>query len=388
MASRLLITLVLVAGAASTSLRRAPVNGKHQTMSTNAVTPAKAAPAKAAPAKAVESDATKVTNLRAKLLKISGGLAKMLPKEGLAESGTSEMIGKFNTELQGVLKATEKPQDMKQALKQLQDAQAGVQQLSKDITTQQVRLMAEGDAQEESLLLGVLMQRQKDPMSKQLEVLKSAEFAKLKVVAVVLAAKDTKTPLFKQVATYLDAHSPKPVAEPKVPEIPEKLKTGKDGKPDVTPIVLALEARVHKMEDNEKRMEQHHDEEMKELDRVAKEKKSSKAAVFRIKQMKHSEQRQFVKQSALGKHDIEAIKSAIEGVKKGDLAALSRAQTALDQSMKAAQARAGKFLVLIQMVHQVEGLDCPYCAAQCVDKCHTEGKSYTTCLTDCADAGK
>merc|ERR1719498_162967 len=146
--------------------------------------------------------------------------------------------------------------------------------------------MNEGDAQEESLLLGVLMQKQKEPMSKQLEILQSAEFSKLKVVAAVLAAKDTKTPLFKQVATYLDAHSPKPVAEPKIPEIPEKLKVNKDGKPDVTPIVLALEGRLHKMEENEESMERHHTEEMEELDRVAPEKKKSAAAVRHIKKLK------------------------------------------------------------------------------------------------------
>jgi len=379
----LLITLLLLAapGAAGSSLRSAP----------NAVSPAKVALAKAAPAKAAptEDDAVKVMKLRAKLVKISGGLTHMLSPDGaMSKTSVADVMTKFNTELQSVLKQTEKPKDMKKALKQLQDAQAGVQALTKDITQQQVRLMSEGDAQEESLLLGVLMQKQKEPMSKQMEVLTSSEFSKLKVVAAVLAAKDLKTPLFKQVATYLDQHSPKPVAEPKMLDIPDKLKVNKDGKPDVTPIVLALEGRLHKMEENEARMEHHHEEEMKELDQVAAEKNKSAAAVHHIKKLKRSEERQFAKQSAMGKHDVQAIKSAIDAVKKGDMAALSKAQGALDASMKAAQARTGKFLVLIQMVHRAEGRDCPYCAAQCVDKCHQEGKSYTTCMTDCADAGK
>ena len=38
---------------------------------------------------------------------------------------------------------------------------------------------------------------------------------------------------------------------PEEAEIPDKLKVGKDGKPDVTPIVMALQARLSKMEDNE-----------------------------------------------------------------------------------------------------------------------------------------
>jgi len=370
MTSSLFIVLVLATatGAASSSLRSAP------------------------PVKAnVVDEATQVTQMRDKLVKISGGLNKMLgPKGELHQSKVSEEIATFNTELQRVLKETEKPKDVHAALKQLSDAQAGVQSLTKDITQQQVRLMHEGDAQEESLLLGVLMQKQKEPMDKQMEILKSAEFAGLKVVSAVLAAKDSKTPLFQQIATYLDAHSPKPaVAEPKAPQIPDKLVAGKDGKPDVTPIVVALEARVHSMEEGGKRMEAHHAAAMKDMERVALEKKSSKAAVRHIKKMEKSEERQFQKQLSSQHHDVASIKSAIEAVKKGDMTALAKAQGALDQSMKAAQARSGKFLVLIQMVHKAEGRDCPYCAAQCVDKCHnTEGKPYTTCLVDCADAGK
>lgn len=389
MASKILFALFLVAapGATGSSLRSTPAKTQ-QIIATNAGTPTKAALASAVPAK-VDGIAPQVTQLRAKLLKISNGLTKMLSPEGeLAHSKVQGEISKFNSELQAVLKATEKPKDMNKALQQLKDAQAGVSTLAKEITNQQQNLMAEGDSQEESLLLGVLMQKQNEPRSKQMEVLNSPEFAKLKVVVAVIAAKDEKTPLFKQVAAYLDQHSPKHAEEPVAPAIPDKLKAGKDGKPDVTPIVLALEGRLHKMEDSEKRMEEHHQESMKEFDRVAANKTNSKATVHRIKQMKHSEQRQFTKQSALARHDIEAIKSAIDAVKKGDMAALAKAQGALDASMKAAQARTGKFLVLIQMVHRAQGLDCPYCAAQCVDKCHNEGKPYMTCLTDCADAGK
>merc|ERR1719162_2262915 len=109
-------------------------------------------------------------------------------------------------------------------------------------------------------------------MSKQLEVAMSAEFAKLPAVIAILAAKDMKTQLFKQVATYLDAHAPPKVVEP---QIPEKLTKGKDGKPDVTPIVLALDARVHKMEDSEERMEEHHQTEMTALNKMVEEKKNN-----------------------------------------------------------------------------------------------------------------
>jgi hypothetical protein len=288
------------------------------------------------------------------------------------------------------LKETEKPQDVHKALKQLQDAQAGVQALSRDMTKQQTKLMAEGQEQEQSLLLGVLMRRQNEPRDKQMEVLTSAEFSKLEVVKAVLAAKNTKIPLFQQVAAYLDEHSPKPkVVESPTLEMPAKLKRGKDGKPDVTPIVAALEVRLHRMEENQNHMEQHHKEAMQQFDKVAEAKKNStKAVQHHIQKLKHSEERQFAKESAMGRHDIAALQSAIVAVKTGDMAALTKAQHALNASMKAAQARSGKFLVLVQLVQSAQGLDCPYCAAQCVDKCHSSGNSYTTCMTECADAGK
>jgi len=44
--------------------------------------------------------------------------------------------------------------------------------------------------------------------------------------------------------------------------------------------------------------------------------------------------------------------------------------------------------MFIQLANTVMNRDCPYCAAQCVDKCHQAGKPYVQCLTDCADAGK
>jgi hypothetical protein len=44
--------------------------------------------------------------------------------------------------------------------------------------------------------------------------------------------------------------------------------------------------------------------------------------------------------------------------------------------------------LFIQLTASITKRDCPYCVAQCVDKCHNDGKPYVTCLTDCADAGK
>jgi len=329
---------------------------------------------------------TKVSQLHSKLTKISGALSGLLSgKEG--NTHVAIMVGKVNIELQKILAETAHPKDAKAALKQLEEANSSVQQLSTDINNEQLKLMREGNEQAEGLLLGVLMQQQSEPISKQLEVMKSPDFAKLPVVAAVLAAKDVKTPLFKQVAAWLDAHAP---TRPKKvePQIPEKLNKGKDGKPDVTPIVLALESNLNKLEKGEQRMVDHHEAEMKELDRLMTEKKNNTRAVHQIQLMKKRDQREFSKQVVMGTHDLQALKSAINSVKKGDLAGLANAQKALELSMKAARAQSGKFLVFVQLMNRVSGMDCPFCAAQCVDKCHNEGKSYVACLAVCADAGK
>merc|ERR1712039_169720 len=128
---------------------------------------------------------------------------------------------------------------------------AGVQSLMHDMTSRQMELMKEDEAQAQSLLLGVLMTKQKEPMDKQLEVLNSAEFAKLPCVIAILKAKDTKVPLFQQVAKFLDEHGDhKTVTSAK----PFK-------KPDVSAIVQSLQVRVSKMEEHKKHSLQLHSEE-------------------------------------------------------------------------------------------------------------------------------
>jgi len=116
--------------------------------------------------------------------------------------------------------------------------------------------------------------------------------------------------------------------------------------------------------------------------------KKNTKAVKHIQRVEKKEQRQFAKQHAVAENDIKSMKGAIQAIQNGDMKLLAKSQAALEASMKAMKAQTGGFLYLIQLGHRSEGMDCPYCAAQCVDKCHTAGKSYVTCLTDCADAGK
>jgi len=373
---RVLLVLVAVFGCVSaSSLRVAPV------------------------AKPTEDDEAKVVKLHASLEKMAAGVTTMLdPNGSLARTAIAPEMKTFLAELQKTLKETEGEKDSKKALKRLQDAQAGVQSLTRDMTLQQTRLMKEGEDQEVNLLMGVLMTRKNDPMPKQLEVFESSEFEKLAVVKAVLAAKDAKTPLFQQVAGWLDQHAekgakPQVSAKPVEQEIPNKLAIKKDGKPDVSPIVNALSMRLHNLEDGGKRQAQLHAQEDKDLEAAIKKEeknatKQSAKAVHRIKLMQKKDDREFEKRAAMSKHDIASLETAIGAIEKGDMKGLMAAQSALASSLKAMEAKTSGFLYLIQLGHRATNRDCPFCAAQCFDKCHAAGKSYVECLTDCQDAGK
>lgn len=64
------------------------------------------------------------------------------------------------------------------------------------------------------------------------------------------------------------------------------------------------------------------------------------------------------------------------------------AKTSVQKKNLGKAASAAARTLFIQLANSIMNRDCPYCAAQCVDKCHTAGKPYVQCLTDCADAGK
>jgi len=330
-----------------------------------------------------------VQALRVKLQKISQGLSKMLdPKGALANSKIAMELQAFETEVSKVLKDTEKPKDNAKALKQLQDAQAGVKVLLQDMTKQQTRLMSEGDDQQNAILMGVLMTkaRNHEAIEKQLEVMKDPQFANLPAVISVLAAKDTKTPLIQQVANYLDKHSSsKPVQQ----VLSQKLKKGKDGKPDVSPIVSALEERIEHLVASDKRsVELHEEEDTRMAKSIENHTKTEPKVAHRLQLMVKAADRKFKKEELLTKSDIASLKEAVEGVKKGDMQVLQKVQDALKANMKQMESLHGPQLYFLEMAHKVEELDCPYCAAQCIEKCSATGKSYVTCLTDCQDAGK
>merc|ERR1719284_2019262 len=123
--------------------------------------------------------------------------------------------------------------------------------------------------------------------------------------------------------------------------MPKKLTLGKDGKPDVTPIISALEVRLQHEDEGTALEERHHDLEMKNFDKaMAKEEgKKNKRLALRIKAMKKSEERKYKKIRAQHEFDSKCLKEAIDAIKKGDMKKLMEAQAALQRSLKTMQAQ-------------------------------------------------
>jgi hypothetical protein len=303
------------------------------------------------------------------------------PKGALAKTEVGTDLRKFEDEMHVILNETAGKKDAN-SLDELQKAQSHVHSLVKELSARQMALNDESEDQQNSLLLGVLMTRQKAPVDKQLEVLESPDFAKLPVTKALLAKKDMKTPLFQQAASYIDAH----------PHSGAHQTTSKPtvhGKPDLSDVVSGLQERLTHLESGVARAKKLHANETANLE--AEEKKEatkSKGKAHAIYLLRKREDRKFAKMMAIQKKDMQVMKEAIAAIKQGDIQGLARAQAALTASVEAMESHNGGFLVLVQESLREAGKDCPFCVAQCVDKCHQAGKPYVSCLTDCADAGK
>jgi hypothetical protein len=321
-----------------------------------------------------------VAALHKQLETISSKLSMMLnAKDGsLAHAKVGPSMQVFLKELQTVLSSTaDKKLAPALAMEKLMAAKEGLASLMGDLTARQESIMKEDNAQRESLLLGVLMTNQKESMAKQIEILQDSDFAELEVAKALLKEHNATTPLYVQAATYLDKHPKRKAAPMTISE--------KSANP-LAKIQSMLEKRLASLVHEYDVREKFHQK--KVADFAAQLKTADTKEKHTVHILAKREERNFKKWSAMRKHDIDAMKGAVEGVKKGDMKAVQRARTALENSMKALQSQTGGFLYLIQLGHKLVSRDCPYCAAQCVDKCHTAGKPYVQCLTDCADAGK
>jgi hypothetical protein len=324
------------------------------------------------------SKSAQVLALHKQLDAISTKLGAMFTADGaMAHAKVGPTMQVFLKELQGVLKETGAGSKLAPAvaLQKLQAAKQGLAGLMSDLNNRQESLMKEDNTQRESLLLGVLMTRQKDPMDKQLKILANDDFSGLEVAKALMAKHNATLPLYVQAASYLDAH-PKRKLAPMPAHSSSPLAN----------VQSMLEKRLNALQHEYDVRKKLHERKVADFATELKTVKGKEQHTVHMIQKR--EERNWKKFSALRTHDIKAMKDAVDGVKKGDMKAVQRARTALETSLKAMQSQTGGFLYLIQLGNTLTKRDCPYCAAQCVDKCHNDGKPYTQCLTDCADAGK
>jgi hypothetical protein len=313
---------------------------------------------------------------RNKLETMSAMLSKMLQSDTLSHSKVAPALKMFTSNLGSVLNAT-KGMKPAEAMQKLATAKASVSGLVSEMTNQQESLMREDFEQRESLLMGVLLSKKDKPMDEQLEILRNEDFEGLDVSKALLKAHDSKVALYKQAAQYLDSHKHAGGAL-------SSATASHQSRLDA--MAAAFDKRVTALENEKKVSQLKYKKTMAKLEGLAAKATGRSKMVFGS--MIKKEQHAYKKASARADHDIESMKEAAAAFRKGDMKALNHARAALQKSLDSLKNKNGAMLVFLQQANTYLAKDCPYCAAQCVEKCHTGGKSFVACLTDCQDAGK
>merc|ERR1719324_1746874 len=124
------------------------------------------------------------------------------------------------------------------------------------------------------------------------------------------------------------------------------------------------------------------------MNKTATEEKQKTSRLIKIiNRRQKREDREYLKQHGLMSKDVVALRSAIEAVKKGDMTQLAKMQKVLQQSMKAMSGNQD-FLHFLQLQAWTDhSKACPYCKAQCLEKCHNGGHSFMQCMTECENVG-
>jgi len=315
-----------------------------------------------------------VDHARTTLEKMATVLQGMLhSSKSLQNSPIAPSLKLFADNLQSVLNKSKALQPA-EAIQKLATAQASITGMVGELTHHQEKLMHEDVEQRENLMMGVLMTNKNVPMDKQLEILRSEDFQLLDVSKALLTSHDAKTSLYLQAAQWLDTH-----------KHAGGMMMYKKSEKRVEDMAASLDMRVHALE---KEAESKQKRQLKAIEQmkvtVSKGGKQGK----RMQSLLKREERERKKDAIISQRNIAVMKQAADAVRRGDMAALGRAQEALQKSMDAIKDKNAGMLVFLQRSNAILERDCPFCAAQCVGKCHSEGKPYTECLTVCADAGK
>lgn len=312
-----------------------------------------------------------VQKLRGNIQNVTRKLQLLLGKD-LRHSELVPPLRAFIKEAERVLSET-KMDNAGTAMKKLQHTRAAMMELVSALGARQAVLMKETCDQKLSLLLGVLMSHKNDPPFQQFKILNATDFRDMDIAKVLLAKRDETKPLYMQAASYLDKQNT------------TAFRAKRDSH-DLQSITVAFERRIEGIKVAQAEMRRDHQKRIIHLQNLLKDASTSDKHIIQRK-MKH-EQMHFQKWELVENDDLSTMQKVVLAIKNRNLKALQQARSALATSMKALQSNNVGFLVFMEMSHSLLGEDCPYCAAQCVDACHSAGMPYLTCLTRCADAGK
>merc|ERR550514_553539 len=235
----------------------------------------------------------------------------------------------------------------------------------KEMGERQLQITQAGDSERTTLLVAVLQNKQDLPVSEQLEVVQAADFTGLPVVRFIEDNHDDKTPLVNFALKFIDGDKAAPVEAPAKDAAP----------PNLDDIVKMLEGHMHSAEKRIEVIDKHE----KKLEETFKKLKKDDP---QVKFLKRREERKLAKDKAVQTSTMTALKDAIKDIKNKDAKGLVEAKKALQASMEALQEQNGEFLHFLQTT--APGFSCPYCGAQCIDKCvSTEHKTMSGCLAQC-----
>lgn len=262
----------------------------------------------------------------------NGALSEELSKKDSQVWSTIEtMIGATQDAMKSIKGKSKTEQE--QVMKSLEDKLDGKAQALSNVTDDVNKKQMQ---QDEEYLLGLLLLHQNDwSMAKQLNATEKF-MHNSPIMQKLFKEHDASKPLAPQLAAMMDKNNKAGVAK-----VEEKTKQ--------------IEASAKKL--------------------AAAEAKAA-PAVARLKKEEEKEKAAKAAAEAAAKTKVQPKAAPAVAKKETPKKNLGKAATAAAKTL------------FIQLTDTVMNRDCPYCAAQCVDKCHTAGKPYVQCLTDCADAGK
>lgn len=347
-----------------------------------------------------DNDVAKLTN---KLEHVIGGLDAVYKAQSEGTQGVSrfgKLLKPYLIEMHKVMTEvqTDKKLSEGQKLQKLHNVETSVNGLKTDMDKLTTTLKSEGEEEKESILLGVLMSRKSKSEKEQMEVLESADFKNLGVVKYVLAHRDAKKSWAEQVAARLDAtttvnhtavKSMAAETEGIAKQLTTFLKTMEKHLADQERLhkkIVAEQATSLKTYEAKMKAFQGKDKNMANKT-LTKEKQKTSQIIKILKRRQKKENREYLKEHGMMSKNVGALKGAIEAVKKGDMAQLAKMQGVLRQSMQAMQGNQD-FLHFLQLQAWTDhSKACPYCKAQCLEKCHNGGHSFMQCMTECENVG-